>query len=238
MNALDTPVNIDPAERDHFTALATSWWDCDGPMRTLHDINPLRLAYVETRRALAGMRVADIGCGGGLLCEAMAARGAKVSGIDASAAVIDIARQHAGTSGLDIDYRADLSARFAAALPGRFDLVTCMELLEHVPDPEALLDDCAALLVPGGDLFVSTLNRTPAAYVLGILAAEQLLELVPRGTHDYARFIKPSELAAAARRTGFEVVDVRGMAYNPVSRRARLTSRPRVNYLAHLRLAD
>lgn len=235
MNALDTPANIDPAERDHFSALAARWWDHDGPMRTLHDINPVRLAYVEGRRALAGLRAADIGCGGGLLCEAMATRGAMVTGTDASLEVIEVARQHAAANGLDIDYRAVLSAQMARELSGRFDLVTCMELLEHVPDPEALLDDCAALLVPGGDLFVSTLNRTPTAYLLGIVAAERVLDLVPRGTHDYAQFIKPSELAAAARQSGFEVIHVQGMVYNPVTRRARLTGRPRVNYLAHLR---
>ncbi|MCB1749606.1 MAG: bifunctional 2-polyprenyl-6-hydroxyphenol methylase/3-demethylubiquinol 3-O-methyltransferase UbiG [Gammaproteobacteria bacterium] len=227
--------NLEPTERDNFAALADRWWDAEGPCRTLHDINPCRLDYVQRRVDLVGARVADIGCGGGLLSEALARAGSRVTAIDASPELIAVASEHAAGGALDIDYRAMLSAQLALEAAGCFDVVTCMELIEHVPDADALLADCVALLAPGGSLFVSTLNRTPRAYALGIVAAEYLLGLVPRGTHDYARFIRPSELAAAARRRGIDVLDVSGMHYNPLTRRARAGGDPGVNYLVHLR---
>ncbi|MGE0483431.1 MAG: bifunctional 2-polyprenyl-6-hydroxyphenol methylase/3-demethylubiquinol 3-O-methyltransferase UbiG [Gammaproteobacteria bacterium] len=228
-------VNLDPSERDNFAALAACWWEPDGASRTLHDINPCRLRYVGDRVTLAGARVADIGCGGGLLSEALARAGAQVTAIDASPELITVAREHAAQGGLVIDYRVLLSADLAQEAAGRFDVVTCMELVEHVPDADALLADCAALLAPGGSLFVSTLNRTARAYALGVVAAEYVLGLVPRGTHDYNRFVRPSELAAAARRRGLAVLDVSGMLYNPFTRRARVVREPGVNYLVHLR---
>jgi len=225
-------LNLDSKETDHFTSLATSWWDRDGPCRTLHDINPCRLEYVRGGSSLAGKQVADIGCGGGLLSEALACDGAHVVAIDASEALIATARDHAAAERLDIDYRVMLSRDLAVSAPAQFDLVTCLELIEHVPDAEALLADCAALLRPGGTLVLSTLNRNPQAWLLGIVAAEYVLGLVPRGTHDYQQFIRPSELAAAARRHGLDVLDVSGLNYNPLTRRARSGGSPRVNYLA------
>jgi len=229
--------NLDPAERDHFADLALTWWDRDGPSRTLHDINPCRLDYVRNGRPLAGLAIADIGCGGGLLSEALAREGAQVTAIDATAPLIAVANAHAATSGLAIDYRVQLSRALATECPGRFALVTCMELIEHVPDADALIADCAALLEPGGELVVSTLNRSPAAYLLGIVAAEYVLGIVPRGTHDYAQFLRPAELAASGRRHGLVLTDVRGMRYNPVTRRAHIGGPPLVNYLARLRRA-
>lgn len=230
--------NVDPRERDHFSTLADSWWDPNGPGRTLHDINPCRLAYIRAGRTLAGQRIADIGCGGGLVSEALAREGGKVTAIDASPELVAVATAHARTAGLDIDYRTALAAELASAQPASFDLVTCLELLEHVPDPDALLGDLARLLRPAGELVVSTVNRTPGAYLLAIVAAEYVFGLVPRGTHDYGQFIRPSELAASARRHGLELTDVSGMRYDPLSRRAHLGGRPYVNYLARLRRAS
>ncbi len=235
--ATDTP-NLDGDERDRFATLAAQWWDADGPLRTLHDINPCRLEYIAAACPLDGRRVADIGCGGGLLSTALAARGAQVTAIDAAPELIEVARAHGKAHGLDIDYRAELCAALATREPRAFDLVVCMELVEHVPDVDALIGDCAQLLRDGGELVVSTLNRTPAAYVTAILGAEYVLGLLPRGTHDYERFLRPAELARCARRHGLELLDVSGMRYNPITRRARLGGAPRVNYLARLRRGD
>lgn len=226
--------NLNPEERSRFAALAASWWDPDGSSRTLHDINPCRLAYVGEGLDLNGLRVADIGCGGGILSVALARAGARVTAVDATPELIDVAIGHAAGLALSIDFRVQLSAELAAAAPAAYDIVTCMELIEHVPDATALLGDCAALLKPGGRLIVSTLNRTPAAWALGIVAAEYVLDLVPRGTHDYAQFLRPAELAAAARLHGLEVMDISAMRYNPLTRRARLGGAPQVNYLARL----
>ena len=231
------PANLDPAERARFAELADAWWDTDGPSRTLHDINPCRLAYICRDRDLRGWAVADIGCGGGLVSEALARAGARVSAIDASPELIAVAAAHARAAGVVVDYRVALAAELAASCAGTFDLVTCLELLEHVPDPDALMGDLARLLKPGGELVVSTLNRGPRAYLLGIVAAEYLFGLVPRGTHDYAQFIRPAELAASARRHGLTLEDVSAMRYNPLTRRASLGGRPQVNYLARLRRA-
>ncbi|MCC6202156.1 MAG: bifunctional 2-polyprenyl-6-hydroxyphenol methylase/3-demethylubiquinol 3-O-methyltransferase UbiG [Gammaproteobacteria bacterium] len=224
--------NVDRAELERFSALAQRWWDPDGPGRTLHDINPLRLEYIRTRTSLAGARVLDLGCGGGILTEALAAAGADVTGIDASDQMIQVADLHAASRGLALDYRhatADAHARDNVA---RYDAIACMELLEHVPDPGSLLTACRTLLRPGGRLFLSTLNRTAAAYLLAVVGAEYLLGLLPRGTHDYARFIRPSELAHWCRDAGLELCDLAGMAYNPITRQATLRRSVQVNYLA------
>lgn len=225
-------VNLDPDEREKFAALAADWWDPAGRSRALHEINPTRLTYINDAVPLKGARVADIGCGGGILSEAMAQAGAEVTALDATPELIEVAAMHAHGQGLSIDYRCELSANLAQTMPGRFDLVTCMELLEHVPDVNALVADCARLLRPRGVCIVSTLNRTPIAYALGVVAAEYVLGLVPRGTHDYTQFIKPSELINCAARHALEVCDVTAMNYNPVLRRASLGGRPRINYLA------
>ncbi|HEX7113255.1 MAG TPA: bifunctional 2-polyprenyl-6-hydroxyphenol methylase/3-demethylubiquinol 3-O-methyltransferase UbiG [Mizugakiibacter sp.] len=223
--------NVNPDEIARFEKLATRWWDPNGESRPLHDLNPVRAAFVAERVALHGARVADVGCGGGLLSEALARAGAAVVGIDLGAALIDVARLHLHESGLQVDYRVCSSAELAAAEPQGFDAVCCMELIEHVPDPAALVADLAALLKPGARLFMSTLNRTPASFAAAIVGAEYLLRLLPRGTHHYAQFLRPSELAALLRQAGLELEEVRGIAYNPLTRKARLTANTAVNYL-------
>lgn len=223
--------NVSPAEIARFEQLASRWWDPDGESRPLHDLNPVRAAYVAARVDLNGARVADVGCGGGLLSEALAGAGADVVGIDLGEAVIDVARMHLHESGLEVDYRVQSSAALAAAEPASFDVVCCMELIEHVPDPATLVADLAAMLKPGGRLFLSTLNRTPAAFGAAILGAEYLLRLLPRGTHHYAQFLKPSELARALRACGLELDEISGLAYNPLNRKASLTHSTAVNYI-------
>ena len=227
--------NVDRAEVAHFSAMATDWWDPTGPGRTLHEINPCRAAWITERWSAAGKRVLDVGCGGGVLTESLAKAGAEAAGIDASAALVQIARAHAAEAGLAIDYQAVTAEAHALALPGRFDALTCMELLEHVPDPAGLLAACHTLLAPGGELFLSTINRTPAAFGSAIVAAEYVLRLLPKGTHQYRRFIRPSELARWLRAAGFDVVAIAGMAYDPWSRSARVTREVSVNYLLHAR---
>lgn len=225
-------INLDPDERDKFSALAAHWWDEQGPCRTLHDINPCRYDYVAAQTGLAGARVADIGCGGGIFSEALARAGAHVTAIDAAAELVEVARHHALTHALPVHYEACTAEQLAARKGAHFDVVTCLELIEHVPEPESLLAACAALLKPGGTLVVSTLNRSATSYALGVVMAEYVLRLVPRGTHDYMQFIRPAELAAMARAVGLTTRDIRGMHYNPWTRRARLSSSPAVNYLA------
>jgi len=234
-HAAGVSANVDGREVARFDALASRWWDADGDFRALHDINPLRLEFVAARTVLARARAVDVGCGGGILSEALAARGASVTGIDASGAALAVARLHGGEVGIEVDYRHATAEQFAAEAPGAFDVVTCMELLEHVPDPDATLAACARLARPGGDVFVSTLNRTLRAYLLAVLGAEYVLGLLPRGTHDYGRFLRPSELAAGARRAGLELRALTGMRYDPFLRRARLARDLGVNYLAWLR---
>jgi 2-polyprenyl-6-hydroxyphenyl methylase / 3-demethylubiquinone-9 3-methyltransferase len=224
--------NFRQAELDKFGALAQRWWDRDGPQKALHALNPPRLAYVAGRIGLRGARVLDVGCGGGLLSEAMAGAGADVTGIDLAPELVRIARLHGLESGVKVDYREQPVEALAAAEPGSFDAVTCMEMLEHVPDPAAIVSACAALLKPGGRLFVSTLNRTPAAFALAIVGAEYVARLLPKGTHQYRDFIKPSELGAWLRDCGLELEDVSGLMYEPWRNAARLTSRTDVNYLA------
>jgi len=223
--------NVSPEEIARFDKLAARWWDPDGESRPLHDLNPVRAAYVAERIALKGAKVADVGCGGGLLSEALAAAGAQVTGIDLGEKVIEIAKLHLYESHLTVDYRLQSSAELAAAEPASFDAVCCMEMIEHVPDPEALVRDLAAMLKPGGALFMSTLNRTPAAFGAAILGAEYVMRLLPRGTHHYAQFLKPSELARLLRHAGLELEDVSGLGYNPLTRKAWLSRFTAVNYL-------
>lgn len=227
-----TTTNVDPAEIARFDQLASRWWDPDGESRPLHDLNPVRADYVAARVSLRGAKVADVGCGGGLLSEALARAGAQVTGIDLGEKVIGIARLHLHESGLVVDYRQQSSAELAAAEPASFDAVCCMEMIEHVPDPAALVHDLAAMLKPGGRVFLSTLNRTPAAFGAAILGAEYVMRLLPRGTHHYAQFLKPSELARLLRHAGLDLEDVSGLGYNPLNRKAWLTKITAVNYIA------
>jgi 2-polyprenyl-6-hydroxyphenyl methylase/3-demethylubiquinone-9 3-methyltransferase len=230
-------INADSAEVEKFDRLAPDWWNPQGPFKTLHEINPLRLDYIRNRLSLAGARTADIGCGGGLLAEAMAQEGATVTGVDLSEQAIRVAAAHARAGDLKIDYRVMAAEALAAEAAASFDAVSCMELLEHVPDPVAVVAACAALCKPGGHVFFSTLNRHPKAFAFAILGAEYLLGLLPRGTHEYAKFIRPSELATWARTHGLEVDNICGLHYNPVTGMHRLNNDPRVNYLMHLRKA-
>ena len=239
--AASTPApstNVDPAEIARFDRLAQRWWDPEGPSKPLHDLNPVRLAFVAEHIALKGATVLDVGCGGGLLSEALAAEGAKVTAIDLSSELIETAKLHLLESGLEVDYRQISVESLAEAMPGHFDAITCMELLEHVPDPAALLAACRRLLKPGGQLFVSTLNRTPKAFALAIVGAEYIMRLLPRGTHRYAQFIRPSELARWLRDVGFQLGDVTGLHYEPFGRRAWSGPGLDVNYLMSAVRAD
>ncbi|MDX1430838.1 MAG: bifunctional 2-polyprenyl-6-hydroxyphenol methylase/3-demethylubiquinol 3-O-methyltransferase UbiG [Gammaproteobacteria bacterium] len=227
--------SADPREVAKFQALADSWWDAQGAFRALHDINPLRLAFVAEPRPLAGLSVLDVGCGGGILAEAMARAGARVTGIDASEAAIAAAAAHAREQGIDVDYRLATVEEIDGDAAAGFDVVTCMELLEHVPDPGAVVAACARAVRPGGHVFCSTISRTPRAWLHAVLGAEYLLRLLPVGTHDYARFVRPSELEAWGRAAGLGLEALAGMTYNPLTRRYRLVARVDVNYLARFR---
>ncbi|MBS0326834.1 MAG: bifunctional 2-polyprenyl-6-hydroxyphenol methylase/3-demethylubiquinol 3-O-methyltransferase UbiG [Proteobacteria bacterium] len=231
-----TAGNADPAELAKFSALAHRWWDRESEFRPLHDINPLRLGWIEkVAGGLEGRRTLDVGCGGGLLTEAMAARGAEVTGIDLSEKAIGVARLHQLESGARADYRCVAAEDLARERPQAFDVVTCLELLEHVPDPASTIDACAKLVAAGGCVVFSTISRNPKSYALAILGAEYALRLLPRGTHDWSRFLRPSELAAHARRAGLDPVAMTGLAYNPLTRRYRLDADTSVNYLAAFR---
>ena len=232
--------NVHPAEIAKFSALANRWWDPEGPQAPLHALNPARLAYVAARQPLRGARVLDVGCGGGLLAEAMAFEGARVLGLDLSFELVEIAKLHrleARQSGavLDLDYRLQPVEALADAEPGSFDAITCMEMLEHVPDPAAILEACVRLLKPGGRLFVSTINRTPAAFALAIIGAEYIAGLLAKGTHDYRSFIRPSELTRVLRALGVEVEDVSGLHYDPLRKTATVAPGTQINYLVAAR---
>jgi len=225
--------NADPAELAKFASLAQSWWDPAGPSKPLHELNPLRLRYVENAVGLRDAQVLDVGCGGGILSEAMARGGARVIGIDLSQAVLDVAELHALEGKLAIEYRAIAAEELAAARPGSFDLVTCMEMLEHVPDPAAALAALGLLVKPGGHVIISTLNRKPMAFAVAIIGAEYIARMLPRGTHEYLKFIKPSELARWGRAAGLNLLDLTGITYNPLTRAFRLSANTDINYLAH-----
>ena len=224
-------MNADPAELEKFSALAHRWWDPHGEFRPLHEITPLRLEWIDRHAQIAGKKVLDVGCGGGILAEAMARRGAQVTGIDLSEKGLRVAELHLLESKLDITYRHAMAEEFAAEHPGAFDVVTCMELLEHLPQPESMVAACARLVRPGGKVFFSTINRNPKSYLFAVIGAEYVLKLLPRGTHDYAKFIKPSELSRWSRAAGLRPEELMGMTYNPFNRRYRLGSDCDVNYL-------
>jgi 2-polyprenyl-6-hydroxyphenyl methylase / 3-demethylubiquinone-9 3-methyltransferase len=232
MNAAEQHDNFSQVELDKFNALANRWWDPEGPQKPLHVLNPARLNYIRERTTLRGARVLDVGCGAGLLSEALAREGANVTAIDLAPDLIRIAKLHRLESGVEVDYRLTAVEALADELPASFDAIACMEMLEHVPDPAAVIAACATLLKPGGRLFLSTLNRTPAAFALAIVGAEYVARMLPKGTHQYRDFIKPSELAAWLRAAQFELEDVSGLIYDPLRHSARVGSRTDVNYLA------
>jgi len=231
-NPTDGNDNFHQAELDKFGALANRWWDANGPQKALHALNPVRLAYVEQRAPLRGASVLDVGCGGGLLSESLAQCGAHVTALDLSPDLVKIARLHGLESGVKVDYRLQSVESLAEEQPGSFDTITCMEMLEHVPDPAAILAACATLLKPGGRLFISTLNRTPAAFALAIVGAEYIARLLPKGTHQYRDFIRPSELGAWLRAADMQIEDVSGLMYEPWRNAARIIARTDINYLA------
>lgn len=223
--------NADQAELDKFSQLAHRWWDPGSEFKPLHDINPLRLDWIDRLAGLAGKRVVDVGCGGGILAEAMAGLGAEVTGIDLSEKALKVAKLHLLESGRQVEYRLQSAESLAEERPQHYDVATCMEMLEHVPDPASTVAACAHLVKAGGWVFLSTLNRNPKSYLFAIVGAEYILDLLPRGTHDWARFIKPSELAAHARQAGLEPVRITGMTYNPLTKVYRLAPDTDVNYL-------
>jgi 2-polyprenyl-6-hydroxyphenyl methylase/3-demethylubiquinone-9 3-methyltransferase len=229
-----TATNVDPAEIAKFEALAARWWDPHSEFKPLHDINPLRLTHIEARAgALGGKAVLDVGCGGGILAESMALRGARVTGIDMGDTPLQVARLHQQESGAEVDYQKVTAEEFAAAHPAKFDVVTCMEMLEHVPDPASTVAACAQLVKPGGHVFFATINRTPKAWVFAIVGAEYVLNLLPRGTHNYENFIRPSELETWIRAGGLNLQHLTGMHYNPLTRHYWLAPGVDVNYIAH-----
>jgi 2-polyprenyl-6-hydroxyphenyl methylase/3-demethylubiquinone-9 3-methyltransferase len=233
MKMAATARNADPVELAKFSALAQSWWDPNGPSKPLHDLNPLRLQYVKRFGDLAHERVCDVGCGGGILSESMARAGANVLGIDLARSVLDVAELHALEAAVSVQYRAVAAEELAEELAATFDLVTCMEMLEHVPDPAASMAALAKLVKPGGHVIVSTLNRNWRAFAVAIVGAEYVARVLPRGTHEYLKFIRPSELARWGRDAGLELTDLCGIAYNPLTRAFSLSPDTRVNYLAH-----
>ena len=225
-------INADPQELAKFSELAHRWWDPESEFRPLHQINPLRLDWIESHVRVAAKRVLDVGCGGGILSDAMARRGADVLGIDLAAKPLKVAQLHAIEAGTpSVAYREVAAETLAQECPAQFDVLTCMEMLEHVPDPSAIVAACAALVKPGGWLFFSTLNRNAKSFLFAIVGAEHVLKLLPKGTHEYAKFIRPSELASWCRSSGLELSDTRGLEYNPITRRYRLSGDTSVNYM-------
>lgn len=223
--------NADQAELDKFSALAHRWWDPSSEFKPLHDINPLRLDWVDGHAPLAGKKALDVGCGGGILAESMAARGAQVTGIDLSEKALRVAKLHLLESGQQVDYQLVAAETFADQHPGEYDLVTCMEMLEHVPEPASVVAACARLVKPGGWVFLSTLNRNAKSYLMAIVGAEYLLNMLPKGTHEWVRFLKPSELAGMVRAAGLDTVELKGMTYNPLDKTYKLGRDTDVNYL-------
>ncbi len=235
----DSPHNVDHAEISKFEELAARWWDPNSEFKPLHEINPLRLDYIDRAAGLSGKQVLDVGCGGGILSESMAVRGAKVTGIDMGEMPLKVAELHTLESGVEVEYRQVPVETLAIERPQCFDIVTCMEMLEHVPDPASVIGACAQLVRPGGFVFFSTINRNPKSYLLAIIGAEYLLRMLPRGTHDYARFIRPSELDGWIRAAGMRSTDITGMTYNPLTASYRLSKDDvDVNYLVTCRLED
>jgi len=226
-------MNADPRELEKFSALAHRWWDPGSEFKPLHQINPLRLDWIDALAPLAGKSALDIGCGGGILAEAMARRGARVKGVDLSDQALKVAQLHSLESRVAVDYEAVSAEDLAARSPAAYDVVTCMELLEHVPDPASTVRACARLARPGGHVFFSTINRNLKSYLFAVIGAEYVLKLLPKGTHDYARFVKPSELARHCRDAGLSVRDIKGMTYNPLTRTYALGADADVNYLVH-----
>ena len=229
--------NVDPGEVAKFDDLARTWWDAEGDFKPLHRINPLRLDFIRARTTIDGKRALDVGCGGGILSESLASHGAQVTGIDMAEKPLQVARLHQFESNLEIDYQLTSIETLSDALDeeqaGTFDVITCMEMLEHVPNPQSVIIACRRLLKPDGELFLSTINRNPKAYALAVIGAEYILKLLPRGTHDYDKFIKPSELARWLREAGFDVQDMAGLSYNPLTETYALTQDTAVNYLVH-----
>jgi len=223
--------NVDAAEIAKFSELAHRWWDPNSEFKPLHEINPLRLKWIDTLAPLAGKKVLDVGCGGGILAEAMAGTGATVSGIDLSEKALKVAKLHLFESGRSVDYQHVSAEDYAAQHAGEFDIVTCMEMLEHVPDPASVVAACSRLVKPGGWVFFSTLNRNAKSYLFAVIGAEYVLKLLPRGTHDYAKFIRPAELARMAREAGLETQELLGMTYNPLTKIYKLEADTDVNYL-------
>lgn len=227
-------LNVDQSEIAKFEALASRWWDPNSEFKPLHEINPLRCQYIDRLSPVAEKAVVDVGCGGGLLTEGLAHRGARVTGIDMGEAPLSVAKLHCLESGLEIDYRHSTAEALAAEAKESFDVVTCLEMLEHVPDPAAVVKACSDLTKPGGHLYFSTINRNPKAYAFAIIGAEYLLRLLPRGTHDYAKFIRPSELGDWIRQAGLELADMTGLTYNPLTKQYKLDPRDvTVNYMVH-----
>jgi 2-polyprenyl-6-hydroxyphenyl methylase/3-demethylubiquinone-9 3-methyltransferase len=224
-------MNVDQQELDKFASLASHWWDIQGELKTLHQINPLRLGYIKEKTKLSGKRIIDIGCGGGILSESMAKEGAEVTGIDLNQSLITIAKLHQHESGTKVDYKHIAAETMAAEQPEQYDIVTCLELLEHVPDPAAIVKACANLVKPGGHVFFSTINRNPKSYLFAILGAEYILRILPKNTHDYAKFIRPSELRRWIESSSLAPRDMRGIAYNPFTEQFKLTDDVSVNYL-------
>ncbi len=231
--------NVDPHEIKKFEDLAHRWWDTQSEFKPLHQINPLRLNYIEQRAGgLADKKVIDIGCGGGILSESMALRKAQVTGIDMGETPLSVAQLHSLESGVEIDYQQTTAEAIAAESPGQYDIVTCLEMLEHVPDPGSIIEACAALVKPGGQVFFSTINRNPKAFALAVIGAEYLLRMLPKGTHEYAKFIRPSELEGWARNSGLKLENVTGMTYNPIFQSYKLGTDVDVNYLMHFTKED
>jgi 2-polyprenyl-6-hydroxyphenyl methylase/3-demethylubiquinone-9 3-methyltransferase len=228
-----TSMNADPQELAKFSELAHRWWDPSSEFKPLHDLNPLRLAWIDDLARLQGKTVLDVGCGGGILAEAMAARGARVKGIDLSDKALKVAQLHQLESGVQVEYESVSAEDLAEREAGRYDALTCMEMLEHVPDPKSIVAACARLVRPGGDVFFSTINRSPKSYLFAVIGAEYILGLLPRGTHDYAKFIRPSELARHCRSAGVTLKSVIGMGYNPLTKVYSLNQDASVNYLMH-----